>query len=487
MWWLAIPVILYTAGLLTLWFILVRHNSEAPPAGAGSHLVELPAGEDLPGAGTPAAGHFTAGQPGAGAHKSVPAGAAIPEPGVVASGAVRTLLPKVTVVVATRNEEKNITTLLESLASQDYPDDLLEIIIVNDNSTDRTPVIVSEFISGRAASVGTSPWLPGSERTAAGLPCYGGIVTGMPASDRTSPRMRLIYNPYTGKKRAVRYGIQKASGAVILTTDADCTVGPEWVGSHASWYHEGAPGQSGIGATRIAAGNNEKNPSPDNSTETGSADMVLAPVVQRSAGGFWSLFGAFEFSALQAITEATAVAGHPVMCNAANMSFRKDVYLRNAGALRQELESGDDMFLLQAVMRDGGVVRHDGRSTAAAVTAGAVTAAALLRQRARWASKTFRYRDAATLSLAAATAACNAAVAAAAVAAFMSVKYLPLAAALYAVKTIPDYLLIAGELRKRGNRLKALPFIASEIIYPFWFMTVGIASLMPGSGRFARR
>ena len=398
MWWLAIPVILYTAGLLTLWFILVRHKTEAPPE--GEHLT-------------------------------------------------------VSVVVAARNEEKNITTLLESLASQDYPDDLLEIIIVNDNSTDRTPIIVSEFIAT--------------------------------LKDPATPRIRLIYNPFTGKKRAVRYGIEKASGAVILTTDADCTVGPEWVASHASWYREGAPGQSGIGSTRIAAGNHAKNPSPDNSTETGSADVVLAPVVQRSAGGFWSLFGAFEFSALQAITEATAVAGHPVMCNAANMSFRKDVYLRNAGALRHDLESGDDMFLLQAVMRDGGVVRHDGRSTAAAVTAGAVTAAALLRQRARWASKTFHYRDAATLSLAAATAACNAAVAAATVAAFMSVKYLPLAAALYMVKTIPDYLLIAGELRKRGNHLKALPFIASEIIYPFWFMTVGIASLMPGSGRFARR
>jgi hypothetical protein len=145
------------------------------------------------------------------------------------------------------------------------------------------------------------------------------------------------------------------------------------------------------------------------------------------------------------------------------------------------------MFLLQAVMRDGGTVRHDGRSAAAVVTAAAVTAAALLRQRARWASKTFRYRDAATLTLAAATAACTATVAAAVVAAFMAVEYLPLAAAMYAIKSVPDYLIIAGEMKKRGNRIKGLSFMAAEIIYPFWFLTVGIVSLLPGSGRFGKR
>ena len=101
MWWLAIPVILYTAGLLTLWFILVRHNSEAPPAGAGSHLVELPAGEDLPGAG-------------------LPEGKDLAEAGSVSGGG-----PRVSVVVAARDEEKNITRLLESLEAQNYPADHL--------------------------------------------------------------------------------------------------------------------------------------------------------------------------------------------------------------------------------------------------------------------------------------------------------------------------------------------------------------------------
>jgi cellulose synthase/poly-beta-1,6-N-acetylglucosamine synthase-like glycosyltransferase len=300
MWWLLLPAVVYSAGLSFMWLNYLRRK--------GNRAADC------------------SGQAGPGVSVSAEEG-----------------FPKVSVIVAARNEEKSLPSLLDSLARQDYPSDLFEVIIVNDNSTDRTPVVVSEFIAD--------------------------------LKDRQGPCMRFIYNPFSGKKRAVRYGIEKASGEVIITTDGDCTMGPEWVRRHALWY----------------AG--------------GGAEMVLAPVVQRPARGFWSHFGVFEFSALQAITEATAVAGHPAMCNAANMSFRRDVYLRHADKLRSDLPSGDDMFLLAAVMREGGAIRHDGSGAAAAETAAAVTAAALLRQRARWASKAFRLRSASTLTLAAATAA----------------------------------------------------------------------------------
>ncbi len=323
----------------------------------------------------------------------------------------------VTVVVAARNEAGSIEPLLESLARQDYPPGLLEIIIVNDNSTDRTPIVVSEFIERNRLKSGH--------------------------------RMRLIYNPFSGKKRAIRYGIEKASGEVILTTDADCTVGHGWVSAHAAM---------------------------------GSADMILGEVYQRPAKGFVALFGMFEFSALQSVTEAAVIAGHPVMCNAANLSFRREIYLKHAGELRGELPSGDDMFLLHAVKRGGGKISYAGSSAAAVETASAVTAAALLRQRARWASKTFHYSDAATLTLAAATAACNAAVTAAAVASIISVAHLPLLAAMYALRLVPDYLIIARNIKKRGEKMPLAAFVLSELIYPFYFMTVSVISLFPSSG-----
>jgi hypothetical protein len=271
-------------------------------------------------------------------------------------------------------------------------------------------------------------------------------------------RIRLIYNPFSGKKRAVRYGIEKSSGEVILTTDADCVVGPEWVRRHASWYTSGGP------------------------------DVVLAPVIQKPAEGFWHGFGAYEFAALQAITEASTVPGHPVMCNAANMSFRRDVYLRHAEELHPDLPSGDDMFLLHAVKRDGGTVRHEGSNAAAAVTAGAVTAAALLRQRARWASKAGRYRDPATLTLAAATAACNAAVATAVVTACMSVEYLA-AAGSCNVRRQSSARLSADCHRIEEERRQGESGVVHGVrdIIPFWFVTVAVMSLFPSSRRFRRR
>jgi len=369
MWWLLIPVTIYSAGIFAFWLVLVRKGGEQ-----------------------------------------------IRETGS---------LPKVTVVVAARNEEKHIVTLLDGLAAQDYPAGLLEIIIVNDNSTDNTPVVVSEWKRD-----------------------YGSA----------SPHnIMFIYNLVEGKKRAIRTGIEKAAGDVILTTDADCITRPGWVSSHASVYARG------------------------------DVDMVLGEVFQVPAGGFASLFGVFEFSALQAVTESAVRAGHPVMCNAANMSFRKDVYLRHAGELRDDLPSGDDMFLLHAVRRAGGIVRYAGSEAAAVETAPAVTAAALLRQRARWASKTFHYRDAATLTLAAATAACHAAATAATLAPLFNPAYIPLLAASYGIRLLPDYLITSHDMKKRGAKMPLLPFLISEIIYPLYFVTVAVISMFPPARRFSPR
>lgn len=215
--------------------------------------------------------------------------------------------------------------------------------------------------------------------------------------------------------------------------------------------------------------------------------MLVGEVYQGPARGFVSLFGMLEFSALQAISESAVVAGRPVMCSAANMSFRRETYLRQAGELRPDIPSGDDMFLLHAVIRAGGVIRYAGSSAAAVETASAVTAAALLRQRARWASKSFHYSNAATLTLAAATAACNTAVTAAAAAAVISPGHIPLLATLYGIKVLPDYLIIAHNIKKRDGKMPLITFLLSELIYPFYFMTVAIISLFPSSRRFAQR
>ena len=53
-------------------------------------------------------------------------------------------LPSVSIIIAARNEEENLPTLLKNLTKQSYPLDKLEVIIVNDRSTDRTEEILKE-------------------------------------------------------------------------------------------------------------------------------------------------------------------------------------------------------------------------------------------------------------------------------------------------------------------------------------------------------
>ena len=52
--------------------------------------------------------------------------------------------PMVSILIPARNEEKNIRKILNSMLKQDYPN--IEIIVLDDNSTDKTTEIVEEFI-----------------------------------------------------------------------------------------------------------------------------------------------------------------------------------------------------------------------------------------------------------------------------------------------------------------------------------------------------
>src|SRR5437870_10675765 len=54
-------------------------------------------------------------------------------------------ITKVSIIIPARNEESNIANLLNDLLQQNYPQELFEIIVVDDFSEDRTAEIVSSF------------------------------------------------------------------------------------------------------------------------------------------------------------------------------------------------------------------------------------------------------------------------------------------------------------------------------------------------------
>ena len=56
------------------------------------------------------------------------------------------LTPTVSIVIAARNEERNLPSKLAAIQALDYPAELLETIIVSDGSTDRTAAILTESL-----------------------------------------------------------------------------------------------------------------------------------------------------------------------------------------------------------------------------------------------------------------------------------------------------------------------------------------------------
>ena len=65
-----------------------------------------------------------------------------------------TLLPKISIILPTWNEEKVIAAKLDDVESQEYPDDLLEVIIIDSASSDATINIVEKWISDRGFESG---------------------------------------------------------------------------------------------------------------------------------------------------------------------------------------------------------------------------------------------------------------------------------------------------------------------------------------------
>jgi glycosyltransferase involved in cell wall biosynthesis len=105
---------------------------------------------------------------------------------------------KISIIIAARNEEKYLRQCIESILFCNYPEELYEIIIINDHSDDNTEAIVRQF----------------------------------------QDKNVILHNleKGAGKKMALELGITNAKGELIACTDADCQVPRGWLRSIAHKY-----------------------------------------------------------------------------------------------------------------------------------------------------------------------------------------------------------------------------------------------------------
>ena len=232
-----------------------------------------------------------------------------------------------------RNEANNILNLLVDLEKQSYPKHLLQVIVVDDFSTDNTVELVKNF----AASYD--------------LQCIPSDV----------PPDKIAY-----KKRSVTIGIEYAKEAdVIITTDGDCRVKPNWIAAIITQM------------------------------ETDGAHLVSSPVTYVEEPGWLQQYQKIDVSGWIIAGAGTMKGGIPTFCNGANLAYKRATFYEVGGFVgKVAVASGDDEFMMHkiAAKYSGGVTFC--KSAEALVTTTAQPDWQSFRnQRLRWASKWKLYAD----------------------------------------------------------------------------------------------
>jgi cellulose synthase/poly-beta-1,6-N-acetylglucosamine synthase-like glycosyltransferase len=214
-------------------------------------------------------------------------------------------LPRVSVVVACRNEEIDLPTCIRSIVALDYPLDRIEVFLVDDESTDATPRIIAQ--------------------AAADYPHVHALTT------------RGFAGTLRAKARGVAVAARRATGEWLFITDADGEVNPGWVRHMLS----GAGPRDGVLGGLV--------------TVKGRTSLAVA---EKVAWGYalpfaWGLAGW----------------GAAMVCIGPNMAIRRRAYVEGGGLEGADFTIAEDLALVGIARRAGyGARVHASPETTVALT-----------------------------------------------------------------------------------------------------------------------
>jgi cellulose synthase/poly-beta-1,6-N-acetylglucosamine synthase-like glycosyltransferase len=245
--------------------------------------------------------------------------------------------PFISVVVPARNEERNLRNLIDSLKQQTYPSTRFEVIIVDDHSTDESWKM---FESASEEAI---------------------TIRVVKLADYLSSSQEIKAH----KKFAIEKGVDLAKGELIVTTDADCVSGKNWLTYIASLYI------------------------------SSRAKFIAAPVKIKTNTSFLSIFQSLDFLTLQGITGASVYKRFHTMCNGANLAYERAAFYEVGGFTGVDnIASGDDMLLMYKIYKRYPEHVFYLKNKEAIVTTEPVTSwRQFFNQRIRWASKATHYDD----------------------------------------------------------------------------------------------
>lgn len=202
----------------------------------------------------------------------------------------KSIRPSVSIVIAARNEALNIRPCLESISRLTYPKDLLEVIVVNDRSTDGTEACIQDFSKFSFIKLHN-------------------------ATEDPSGHLR-------GKTNAVTQGIDVSRGELLLFTDADCVVPPHWVEETVKYYNDDAVG-------------------------------LVAGFTSLKATNPFEAIQALDWFVLFSIAAATIRLHFPVTAIGNNLSVRRRAYESTGGYAKIPFSVTEDYALFHAVTATG--------------------------------------------------------------------------------------------------------------------------------------
>lgn len=197
---------------------------------------------------------------------------------------------KVTVIVAARNEENIIKNCISSLKKINYDKNLLEIILVNDKSTDNTKsIMLYETKDSRLFKVIDS--------------------------DKTETKN------LKGKANAINSAIKIASGDIILMTDADCIIPQDWVSETVKYY-------------------------------SSNVKMVCGFTKIKYSDSFFAKLQALDWLYLQSLASCSSGIGMILSCIGNNLSFKKNVYNEIGGYENIDFSVTEDLSIMRRINSD---------------------------------------------------------------------------------------------------------------------------------------
>ncbi|MEZ4884269.1 MAG: glycosyltransferase [Chitinophagales bacterium] len=245
----------------------------------------------------------------------------------------------VCVLIPARNEEEHIINCLRAILEQRYPIDLLQIIVIDDFSTDKTADLV-EYLAERVPNLQL-----------------------LRLADMVTEEERKSLNSF--KKKALELAIAQSQQELMVTTDADCVMNPLWLQTIVGYFEETRP------------------------------QLIAAPVCYKEEQNFAQRFQSLDFMGMMVSTGASVHLGIADMSNGANMAYTRAAFETvNGFEGIDHIASGDDMLLMTKIAQKfPNQIRFLKNLDATVYTYPQPDWASFVQQRLRWASKSAQYKD----------------------------------------------------------------------------------------------